>query len=163
MHTMTTFRNCNIQPSIMHILHANRAVLFERYTCMGILILDINAAFAFITMMGLFSTTNSTYSTAITMENFFLLIIIIKKVANLTEIPCKLYITFFTILLRLLNMMAIQATDLLDCKPINFMSLFNIKLIVVFSFVVTYSACKELLTFWALFLTSTSIVLTAEL
>ncbi len=111
-------------------------------------------------MERIFFSPYSAYSTIVTVKYFFLLPFIIKKITNFTKIPCKLYLTFFTLLLRSLNMFTIHALYLFNRMSIHLMILFRIHFILIFDFIMTDSASEEFLAFWTLFLTSSTIMIT---
>lgn len=147
----------------MHVLHTDWTIWFQRNTGVIIFVFDIDTAFAIFTMEWLFTSTTSTYSTTFTMENFFFYIVIIKKAAFITEITRKLNLTVFTILLGLLNVIALITSYFFDCESIQFMCLLYIPFIMVFNFIVTNSTWEELKTFWTFLLTTSLVMLTTIL
>jgi hypothetical protein len=109
-------------------------------------------------MEKIFFSSYSAYSTIVTVKYLFLFPFIIKKVTNFTKVSRKLYLAFLTLLLRSLNMFTIHALDIYNRMSIHLMILFRIHFILIFDFIMTDSACKELFAFWTLFLTSPTIM-----
>ena len=109
-----------------------------------------------------FSSSNSTDPTLFTVKNLFPLIIIVKQVADGTEVPSKLDSTFFTCLLALLYGLAFIALYFGHFMPVDLVVLLRVSFIVEFRLIVTHSTGKELQASRTPLLASAFVVLAAH-
>ena len=119
MHGMTTLQDRQTSNGWLHIIHAHGAVLFQflRNTRVVVFLIKGVAAFAYLAVEWIFFPANSAYSALITMIYLLFFVLVVKQDADFTEIPCEFNLTFFTVFLRLLDMLTI-----LTLYFFNFMS-----------------------------------------
>lgn len=160
---MSTFQESWALSGSVHILHAYSAVIFEDiwFAKMIILLGYSQTAVADFAMEEIFSSTNSTNATAITVENLFLFQLVIKELAFLTEICSKLDATILASRLYFLRSFAFQAPDFFYIKSVDLMVFLRIHLILIIDFIMAKTASEEFIAYFTFFLTSSTVMLAA--
>jgi hypothetical protein len=120
-------------------------------------------ALACITMEEVLATSDPADATAVTMKDFLFFSIVIKEVADTTEISRKLNSTAFTVLLGFLHFLAVHALNFLDSFSVKLMILLRIHFVLVLDLVVAESAGKVLLASWASLLAPPLVVFAPKL
>lgn len=119
----------------------------------------IQTALACVTVKKVISTPNSTNPTFIAMKDLFLFEIIVKQVANATEIPCKLNFAFLAGLLTWLDGVAIIAFYFGNAVSIYLMVKFRVFLVMIFYIVMTQPTRKKFFAFRTFLLTPAFVML----
>ena len=149
----------------MHILHTDRAILLELilYTRVVILKRDIQATLTVLAVEKVVSAAHPTDAALVAVEDLLFLKIIVKQIANATEITCKLNSTVLAVFLGLLDGFAVQALNLLHLVSVNLMVFLKVVFTVILYFIMAHTAGKKFLAYRAPLLAATLVVLAAKL